>query len=99
MYCRFAVTAQQPYQHTVEPYQHCIISSYIALGQPGGGGSLYPVAIFSMYYRDKDNNNKTNHISDIPLYHQVPQMVYAPGSTLHTLHNQNSTHHFLLNIS
>ena len=32
------------------PHQHWIISSYTALGQPGGGGSLYPFAIFFIYY-------------------------------------------------
>ena len=32
------------------PHQHWIISLYTALGQPGGGGSLYPFAIFFTYY-------------------------------------------------
>ena len=35
-------------------YQHWIISSYIALGQPGGGGSLYPVVILSTYYVENE---------------------------------------------
>jgi len=42
-------------QLIVHAYQHCIISSYIALGQPGGGGSLYPVAIFSTYYTEQNS--------------------------------------------
>jgi len=31
-------------------YQHLIIILYIVLGQPGGGGSLYPASTLSMVY-------------------------------------------------
>ena len=31
-------------------YQHFIIILYIALEQPGGGGSLYPLSIFSIVW-------------------------------------------------
>ena len=42
-------------------HQHWIISSYITLGQPGGGGSLYPVVIFSIYYRITYKNKSTKY--------------------------------------
>ena len=35
----------------------------------------------------------------MPLFHHCLQMAFGPNSTFHTLHTQNSTHHFVLSIS
>ena len=49
------------YMVKLKSYQHCIISSYIALGQPGGGGSLYPVVILFMYYSKTYNDRMATY--------------------------------------
>jgi len=44
----------------IQTYQHLIINLYIALEQPGGGGNLYPLSMFSKHYIYPDNRNACN---------------------------------------
>jgi len=54
-------------------YQHWIISSYIALGQPGGGGSRYPVMISSAHYVQATITHTQNYTNKLEIWNVVEQ--------------------------
>ena len=63
------------------PHQHWIISSYIALGQPGGGGSLYPFAIFFTCYSVMELVALT--CTDVTTCYRIFGLHYNPGVFIH----------------
>ena len=86
-------------------YQHFIINLYTCLGQPGGGGSLYPFSTFwRAYVCERDHwfwtTCVTHNMATLLALPNIPHclcshgMVWCPWPRSHTVKLHSSTRHW-----